>query len=68
MCHGRAEGVEVRWGGAKKLAVCFEVRTEPEAARLVKDISARPELAPLQIDFLCPGEVIIPSLEGGGSG
>ena len=51
MCRGRAAGVDVRWTGSKKLTVCFEVRGEPEAAKLVKDISARPELGPLQIDF-----------------
>jgi len=28
-----------------------EVRGEPDATRLVRDICSRPELAPLQIDF-----------------
>lgn len=51
ICHARAEGLDVRWAGSKKLMVCFEVRGEPDATRLVKDICARPELAPLQIDF-----------------
>ena len=46
-----AEGLDVRWTGSKKLTVCFECRTAPEGQRLVKDISARPELAPYQIDF-----------------
>lgn len=51
VCQGRAEGVEVRWTGTKKLQVCFEVRTAPEAQRLVADISKRPELTAYQIDF-----------------
>jgi hypothetical protein len=51
MCRGRAAGIDVRWTGSQKLTVCFEARTDAEATRLVKDISARPELAPLQVDF-----------------
>jgi hypothetical protein len=51
VCRGRATGIEIRWTGPKRLAVCFESPNEPEAARLVKDVSARRELAPLQIDF-----------------
>ena len=51
ICQDRAEGVEVRWTGTKKLCVCFESRTAPEAQRLVADISARPELTAYQIDF-----------------
>lgn len=51
LCKGRATEVDVRWTGPTRVTVCFETRTEPEATRLVKDISARPELAPLQIDF-----------------
>ena len=51
VCDGRADGVDVRWTGSKKLTVCFECRTAPEARQLVKDISARPELTPFQIDF-----------------
>lgn len=51
MCQGRAESVDIRWAGTKKLMVCFEVRTAPEAQKLVTDISKRPELAPYQIDF-----------------
>lgn len=51
MCRGRADGVDVRWTGSNRLTVCFETRTEPEASKLVRDISARPELGPLQIDF-----------------
>jgi hypothetical protein len=51
VCRGRADGIDIRWTGSKKLSVCFEVRTQPEANRLVKDISARPELAALAIDF-----------------
>jgi hypothetical protein len=51
VCRGRAGGIDVRWTNSKKMAVCFEVRTEPEANQLVKEISARPELAPFAIDF-----------------
>ncbi|MFM8272721.1 MAG: hypothetical protein ACKODX_10365 [Gemmata sp.] len=51
MCRGRAEGVDVRYSSAKKLMVCFEVRTAPDAQKLVSEISKRPELAPYQIDF-----------------
>jgi hypothetical protein len=51
ICEGRAEGVDIRWTGSKKLTVCFECQTAPDAQKLVKDISARPELASLQIDF-----------------
>ncbi|HEY1187394.1 MAG TPA: hypothetical protein VGE74_07030 [Gemmata sp.] len=51
MCQGRADGLDIRWAGTKKLMVCFEVRTTAEAQKLVTDISRRPELAPYQIDF-----------------
>jgi hypothetical protein len=51
ICRGRAAEVDIRWTGSKKLGVCFEVRNETDARGLVRDISARPELAPLQIDF-----------------
>jgi hypothetical protein len=51
LCRGRADGVDVRWSGSRKLTVCFEVKTQADAGRLVKDLSARPELAPFAIDF-----------------
>ena len=51
VCQGRATFVEVRWTGTKKLIVSFEVRTAPEAQKLVTDISRQKELAPYQIDF-----------------
>jgi hypothetical protein len=51
VCEGRADAVDVRWVGTKKLTVCFECRTTADAQKLVKDVSARPELAPFQIDF-----------------
>lgn len=51
VCQGRAVGVEVRRTGVRSLNVCFETRTDAEAARLVKDISARRELAPYAIEF-----------------
>lgn len=51
VCKGRAEGVDIRWSSSRKLTVCFEVKSQPDATRLVKDISARPELAPFAIDF-----------------
>lgn len=51
VCKNRAEGVEVRWTGTKKLQVCFEIRTAEAAKQLVADISKRPELTAYQIDF-----------------
>jgi hypothetical protein len=51
LCAGRASGVDVRWTGSKKLTVGFECPTAAAARQLVRDISARPELGPLQIDF-----------------
>ena len=51
LCKGRAEGVDVRWTSSRKIMVCFETRTAPDATKLVKDISSRPELAPFAIDF-----------------
>jgi hypothetical protein len=51
VCQSRAEGVEIRWTGTKKLQVCFEIRTAAEAQKLVNDISRRPELTAYQIDF-----------------
>jgi hypothetical protein len=51
VCQGRADGVEVRWAGTKKLSVCFEIRTAAAAQKLVNDISRRPELTAYQIDF-----------------
>lgn len=51
VCKGRANDVVVRWVSAKKITVCFEVKTEAEAGKLVNDISAKKELAPYQIDF-----------------
>ncbi len=51
VCQGRADGVEVRYTGTKKLQVCFEIRGATEAQKLVGDISKRPELTTYQIDF-----------------
>jgi len=51
MCRGRAKEPDIRATGDRRLTVCFEVRTEPEANRLVKEICARPELRPYAIDF-----------------
>jgi hypothetical protein len=51
MCQGRAEGVEIRWTGTKKLQVCFEIRTAEAAQKLVSEISKRPELTAYQVDF-----------------
>lgn len=51
LCQGRADRVEVRWTGSNKLSVSFGCATAKVAQQLVKDISDRPELAPLQIDF-----------------
>jgi uncharacterized protein YkwD len=51
LCAGRAADTDVRWTGSKKLTVRFTCRNANEARQLVNDIRARPELAPLQIDF-----------------
>jgi hypothetical protein len=51
LCQNRAGGVDVRWTGTRSATVSFECRTIEEAQRLVKDISARPEVIPYQIDF-----------------
>jgi hypothetical protein len=51
VCQGRADGVEVRYTGTKKMQVCFEIRGATEAQKLVNDISKRPELTAYQIDF-----------------
>ncbi|MBM3981049.1 MAG: hypothetical protein FJ304_12330 [Planctomycetes bacterium] len=51
VCQGRADGVEVRYTGTKKMQMCFEIRGATEAQKLVNDISKRPELAAYQIDF-----------------
>jgi hypothetical protein len=51
LCRHRATDVEVRYIGTKKLSVCFEVRGEADAIRLVKDISSRKELFAFQIGF-----------------
>lgn len=51
VCRGRARNVDVRASGPRRLTVCFEVRGQPDAAALVRDLSARPELARYEIDF-----------------
>jgi hypothetical protein len=51
LCQGRATGVDVRWTGGEKLRVSFDCRTAAAAQQLVKEICARSELAPLQIEF-----------------
>ena len=51
VCEGRVIRVDVRWTGSKKLEVVLQCRNAAEAHRLVKDISAQPQLAPVQIDF-----------------
>ncbi len=51
LCVGRAEGVEVRHTGPRRLTVCFECRTAAEAHSLVREVSGRPELSALHIDF-----------------
>jgi hypothetical protein len=51
LCDARAEGVDVRWTGSKRISVCFECQNAMDAQRLVRDISARPELTPYRIDF-----------------
>jgi hypothetical protein len=51
LLQGKADAVEVRWTGSRRLAVCFEVPSEREGGLLVRAISSRQELAPFQIDF-----------------
>lgn len=51
LCQGRATAVDVRWTGGEKLRVTFDCRTAAAAQQLVKEICARSELAPLQIEF-----------------
>ncbi len=51
VCRGRATGIEVRHTGPRRVAVCFEARTQTDATALVRDLSARPELAPYEINF-----------------
>jgi hypothetical protein len=51
LCDRRANGLDIRWTGTKKLTVAFASPTAAEAQKLVKEISARPELTPYQIDF-----------------
>jgi hypothetical protein len=51
LCEGRAEGVEVRHTGPRRLTVCFECRTAAEAHSLVREVSGRPELSAHHIDF-----------------
>jgi len=51
LCTGRATAIDVRWTGAEKLRVSFDCRTAAAAQQLVKEISSRPELAPLRIEF-----------------
>jgi hypothetical protein len=51
VCRGRAMGVDVRHTGPRQVTVCFESRTQTDATALVRDLSARPELAPYEVNF-----------------
>jgi hypothetical protein len=51
ICRGRATAIDVRHTGPRKVTVCFETRTSTDATALVRDLSARPELAPYEINF-----------------
>ncbi len=51
ICDGRAEGVDIRRTGSKRISVCFECRNTGDAQQLVRDISARSEFTPYRIDF-----------------
>ncbi len=51
LCQGRATAVDVRRTGGEKIRVTFDCRTAAAAQQLVKEICARTELAPLQIEF-----------------
>lgn len=51
VCRGRATGIDVRHTGPRRVTVCFEARTQTDATALVRDLSARPELSPYEINF-----------------
>ena len=51
VCRGRATGVDVRHTGPLQVTVCFETRTQTDATALVRDLSARPELARYEVNF-----------------
>ena len=51
VCRGRATGIDVRHTGPRQVTVCFEVRTPTDASALVRDLSARPELARYEINY-----------------
>jgi hypothetical protein len=51
LCNGKAEGVDVRWTGSKRVSVCFECPSAEAAKKLVQEICARPEFVPYRIDF-----------------
>lgn len=51
LCSGRGDRVETSWTGSKKLTVKFVGPTVSDVRRLADEISARPELAGIQIDY-----------------
>jgi hypothetical protein len=51
VCRGRATGIDVRHTGPRQVTVCFEARSQTDATALVRDLSARPELSPYEINF-----------------
>lgn len=51
VCRGRATGIDVRHTGPLHVTVCFEARTQTDATALVRDLSARPELARYEVNF-----------------
>jgi len=51
ICAGRATPPAIQWTGSARLRVTFSCTSASAAQRLLHDISARPELRSLQIDF-----------------
>ncbi|QDU22187.1 hypothetical protein [Urbifossiella limnaea] len=51
VCRGRATGIDVRHTGPLQVTVCFEARSQTDATALVRDLSARPELARYEVNF-----------------
>ncbi|MFO0799144.1 MAG: hypothetical protein U0804_16875 [Gemmataceae bacterium] len=51
VCRGRATGIDVRHTGPLHVTVCFEARSQTDATALVRDLSARPELARYDVNF-----------------
>lgn len=51
LLRGKAEEIDIRWTGDRQLTICFQCASREEGQRIVRELSARPELIPLQVDF-----------------